>query len=254
GGDALSLVVPTPNLTVMVMKLNVFLCPSDPNPGNSNTVSFNGSQVQIGVTNYPNNLGTDPGVSGGRPNGPAWWLGDDQWLGSRVTLANVVDGLSNTVIFSEWVKGTSRDIGPLGTNLVFDVASTLGSTTYGPGPLASATACQNAPLQAGKTNWDYKGEYWSCQDTGRGGGYFQVQTPNKRACTGGTRFNTGGAVNISGQNQGAGSVIGPSSFHPGGVNMLLLDGSVRFVKDGIAPPVYYGLATVAGGEVLSSDY
>ena len=40
---------------------------------------------------------------------------------------------------------------------------------------------------------------------------------------------------------------------PGGVNLLLGDGSVRFVKDSVAPAAWQGLATRAGGEVLSSD-
>lgn len=43
------------------------------------------------------------------------------------------------------------------------------------------------------------------------------------------------------------------SRHPGGVNFVFGDGSVRFVKDGVSPAVYQALATRAGGEVVSSD-
>jgi hypothetical protein len=35
--------------------------------------------------------------------------------------------------------------------------------------------------------------------------------------------------------------------------MLLLDGSVRFIKNSIGAQPYYGLATVAGNEVVSAD-
>jgi hypothetical protein len=35
--------------------------------------------------------------------------------------------------------------------------------------------------------------------------------------------------------------------------MTFLDGSVKFIKDSAAPPVDYGLDTVAGGEVIRSD-
>jgi hypothetical protein len=35
--------------------------------------------------------------------------------------------------------------------------------------------------------------------------------------------------------------------------MLFLDGTVRFVKDTIGALPYYGMATVAGGEVVSAD-
>ena len=40
------------------------------------------------------------------------------------------------------------------------------------------------------------------------------------------------------------------SYHTGGVNLLLADGSVRFVRDGIELCTWRGLSTRAGGEVL----
>ena len=43
------------------------------------------------------------------------------------------------------------------------------------------------------------------------------------------------------------------SYHPGGVNALLGDGSVRFVKETISGRVWRALGSVAGGEVVSSD-
>jgi len=44
-----------------------------------------------------------------------------------------------------------------------------------------------------------------------------------------------------------------SSNHPGGVNVLLTDGSVRFVKDSISLTTWQALGSMAGGEVVSSD-
>ena len=44
-----------------------------------------------------------------------------------------------------------------------------------------------------------------------------------------------------------------SSYHTGGVNVCMADGSVRFIKDSIAFPTWYALATASGGEALSSD-
>jgi len=44
-----------------------------------------------------------------------------------------------------------------------------------------------------------------------------------------------------------------ASRHPGGVNFLFADGSVKFIKESIAPTTYQALSTRQGGEVLSAD-
>jgi len=43
------------------------------------------------------------------------------------------------------------------------------------------------------------------------------------------------------------------SRHPGGVNGLMGDGSVRFFKDSIAQTTWWALGTRAGGETISAD-
>ncbi len=43
------------------------------------------------------------------------------------------------------------------------------------------------------------------------------------------------------------------SDHPGGANVGLADGSVRFLKQTINPAIMQGLGTRAGGEVVGSD-
>jgi prepilin-type processing-associated H-X9-DG protein len=43
------------------------------------------------------------------------------------------------------------------------------------------------------------------------------------------------------------------SAHPGGVNVLFGDGSVRFIKDSISPQTWMALGTRNNGEVISSD-
>jgi len=45
---------------------------------------------------------------------------------------------------------------------------------------------------------------------------------------------------------------GARSRHPGGINLLLGDGSVRFLKNSINMPIWLGLNTINGGEVISS--
>jgi prepilin-type processing-associated H-X9-DG protein len=43
------------------------------------------------------------------------------------------------------------------------------------------------------------------------------------------------------------------SYHPGGVNVLLADGSVRFIKSSIDGLTWRALGTIASGEVISAD-
>jgi prepilin-type processing-associated H-X9-DG protein len=133
--------------------------------------------------------------------------------------------------FSEWVKGLSGRNAP-GKNVVYTIAQ----YTNG-GPQNDTNLCKAAATP----QWDFKGEYWTLQDTGRGGPYYHVMPPNQPACAVGTGYG-----NVD-------SFIGPGSFHPGGANVLLLDGSVKFIKDSIALGTWNALGTRAGGEVISGD-
>ena len=43
------------------------------------------------------------------------------------------------------------------------------------------------------------------------------------------------------------------SYHPGGVNVALVDGSVRFIRESIDLDVWKALGTRGGGEVISAS-
>jgi prepilin-type processing-associated H-X9-DG protein len=47
-------------------------------------------------------------------------------------------------------------------------------------------------------------------------------------------------------------VVTVTSRHPGGVNVILGDGSCRFIKQSINPTIWTALGTVAGGEVVDA--
>jgi prepilin-type N-terminal cleavage/methylation domain-containing protein/prepilin-type processing-associated H-X9-DG protein len=223
----------TQNDTVMFAHPNVFLCPSDGNPGDIST-TWNG--VTAGVNNYYNNMGTEPNPGSGQLNGPSWYLGGDTRLGARVTLASVTDGTSNTVVIAESVKGNSGAKKP-GLGAIYDFVTPTGNGA------ADRASCMQI-TQASNISWDDKGQFWTCQDTARGGGYWHITTPNQLSC------NTKSA-NVSYND--VGSLIGPSSYHPGGANALFLDGSVKFLKESVGLPTYYGLATISGGEVIDAS-
>ncbi|MDX2037379.1 MAG: DUF1559 domain-containing protein [Isosphaeraceae bacterium] len=63
-----------------------------------------------------------------------------------------------------------------------------------------------------------------------------------------------GSLGLRNDNRALGfGQFGFRSQHPGGVNFLFLDGSVRFIKETVNMNVYKGLSTRTGGEVISSD-
>jgi prepilin-type processing-associated H-X9-DG protein len=48
-------------------------------------------------------------------------------------------------------------------------------------------------------------------------------------------------------------MVAASSSHPGGVNVLFGDGSVRFIKSSIGYDVWYAIGTRSSGEIVSAD-
>jgi prepilin-type processing-associated H-X9-DG protein len=62
-------------------------------------------------------------------------------------------------------------------------------------------------------------------------------------------------VNTEDENNGGPTyaAVTARSYHPGGVNTLFCDGSVRFIKNSINWVTWRALGTIASGEVVSSD-
>jgi prepilin-type N-terminal cleavage/methylation domain-containing protein/prepilin-type processing-associated H-X9-DG protein len=210
------------NQTIHAAHVSTFLCPSDPNTPDPVTSS----------TNYPNNVGLVRNASGAL-DGPAYKLAQPS-DGPVVSFAAVTDGLSSTVIFSEFIKGKHRDLVSPGLDQVYNagIAETLGtpSLTY-----------QQACLKATTIVYNQKGIDWLLDDCAKGGCYSHIMVPNTKGCWYGTGANTDHTI------------VGASSFHPGGVNAGMMDGSVKFIKGSVSSQTWWALATKAGGEVISSD-
>jgi len=236
--------------TARVTTVSFFLCPSD---GNEPTVPSMTQDTTGAATNYVNNMGTDIRLSGHRLTGPTWFLGLTTSalcgggnvvgaLNGVKTIASVTDGTSNTAMFSEYVKGTGAPPSQFRSTL-FRGLNGANSCSYAgqPNPdLAIFQDCQKAMTPT----YQFKGRIWIDAYMGDGGGYVHTISPNKKSCY----F---GAGNY-GRTQ-AYADIGPSSYHPGGVNVAFLDGTVRFVKDSINYNTWIALGTCDGGEVISSD-
>jgi len=77
-------------------------------------------------------------------------------------------------------------------------------------------------------------------------GNCQYPFQNNPPCT--TAFANGSAVPV-----GTPAYNAARSYHSGGVNTLFGDGSVKFAKDSVNPPVWQALSTTQGDEVISAD-
>ena len=165
-----------------------------------------------------------------------------------ISYNSFVDGTSKTVMVSEWQKGTGiQPPAPAGSSTlgnVFTITDT--STTYTgtmspnqasqPYPdYAYAQDCQNQTPNA--SQWTWKGDWWIY---GPGQSYSHTQLPNRNSCW---------YSNI-GQGTGALTMVAASSYHPGGINSLFADGSVRFIKSAISPQIWYAIATPNGRETI----
>ena len=101
-----------PQMTVLVATISGFLCPSDRNPGSSGTFLVGGVERLVGASNYPCNIGLNRRLNGWYLDGPNYVASNwDKTVSDTSTLASFVDGASNTVIFSEWIKGTAMPTG-----------------------------------------------------------------------------------------------------------------------------------------------
>jgi prepilin-type N-terminal cleavage/methylation domain-containing protein/prepilin-type processing-associated H-X9-DG protein len=237
-----------PNFSVRCMLINSLLCPSD---GNSPTsVITVGTQTgSPGYTNYPNCIGTfAPEASTGLVDGPAYYSGSTSPTSTVVTLATVQDGTSNTAIFSEFVRGRGAGNTQDGIFQIYQDATDSAKVAKAL-PLLAADCQASTVISVPTTTLlsasdSLKGIDWLFQHCGAGGCYSHINTPNKKAC-----YFTGSKT----AGHPTSTMIGASSYHPGGVNVGFLDGSVKFVKDSVSQTTWWAIATKAGGEVVSAD-
>ncbi len=149
------------------------------------------------------------------------------------SMASFTDGTSNTAIMSEKVYGDFNN-----------GVSTEQSDLYRPATAAVLTldeavqVClsldsKNLSLQGISTS----GAPWAWNRNAETI-YRHVSGPNARSCM----FPTGWRLFQS-----------SSSKHPGGVNVLAGDGSVRFIKNSVSLATWRALGSRNGGEVLSAD-
>jgi prepilin-type N-terminal cleavage/methylation domain-containing protein/prepilin-type processing-associated H-X9-DG protein len=234
------------NTTVTYAKLNFLLCPSDQD-------RLTNSE---GHVNYCFNWGSKPFRYSTSSSGP-FVVEGSSWKGvpygtSIGRFTNITDGLSQTAAMSERVKGIGNgwNLGSsqgqvtaadpaAPTSVVINLAATsdadIGAVMY----QQKCKAINYRTTSPG--SFGNPGGFWHMGLNGNTA-YTHVMTPNTWSCAYGQPDTN--------HPQGA---LTASSHHSGGVNVVFCDGSVKFIKDSIAPQAWWGLGSRAGGEVVSAD-
>ncbi len=225
------------NMTVCRIAISAFLCPSDPAgaggpsgwDGGNNYFGNEGSWLCDCCQQTPSTI-----APGYLPQGPLYNR-------SCINLASMTDGTSNTAFFSERRRGQGtpdikNDLYMMGTAVTIDQTWQM---------------CNNLDMTMSMPLTSWMGATWVIGDMSCST-YNHVSTPNTRSCA----SMSGGMMMMPTSSMANMAVdLPPSSYHPGGVNLLLGDGSVRFMKDSVALSVWRALSTRIGGEVISgSDY
>jgi prepilin-type N-terminal cleavage/methylation domain-containing protein/prepilin-type processing-associated H-X9-DG protein len=222
-------VVSAPNQLAAGLTVKLFLCPSD----KMTPVSGGYGLDHFGPTNYAACTGT--GTNGGSPYDTDGVF----FANSHTRIADVTDGTSHTAFFSESTLGDGPESGS-GHTIPGDPQTVY--AYVGPRPLSEAT-CQ-AALQWNYTN--RRGFQWVSGEY-RCAAYNHYYPPN---------YAEPDCFTYSVDPKTVYSSVGwraARSRHPGGVNLLAGDGSVRFVPNGIDPGTWRALATRAGEEAVSDD-
>ncbi len=219
------------NQTAMLTRVALFLCPSDPG----------GAVDGYGRTNYRFNIGATCRFAPG-PNDPPSLAGPFT-THFAYSPAAFTDGLSNTVGISErlqgdWVKSSFKRGGDYSLSPFGGAVQTLSADQ-------AVELCDSVPAgyaveSRGGESWFVSGFHFT--------NYNHLLPPNSNsvACAFDDLVEPFAIRVIHA------GVFPATSYHTGGVMAATMDGSARFVTDGIARRVWRALATRAGGEVVDA--
>jgi prepilin-type N-terminal cleavage/methylation domain-containing protein/prepilin-type processing-associated H-X9-DG protein len=221
------------NSTVASLSIKGFLCPSETQSQPRVTATS-----QFGVNNYGWNRGdwyVWGGFSGVSNRAPFE-------INRSRRLAEFTDGLSNTVVASE-VKAYQANLGNCGGLSLINNPAAIPDPSADPYTIAPEYTSGCTLTATGHTEWVDGGVHET--------GFTTAWTPNRMT----TR--QGADLDLIGRRESQGgptfAAVNARSYHPGGVNALFGDGSVRFIKNGVNGLTWRALGSPAGGEVISAD-
>jgi prepilin-type N-terminal cleavage/methylation domain-containing protein len=237
----LSIPYADPSMTVVsAQRVATFVCPSEVNDRGNGTGN-DGFPNKHWVLNYAVNCGTWLVFKKSTESG-----GDGAFSSNRgFTALDYPDGLSNTLGLAE-VKGyTSRIASP-------QCNTAPPSALPGPGPDQSAT------FGAGSVTFSLEGAHKEWVDGKvHETGFTTTFPPNTVVA----HVNAGVAYDVDFVSASETSLAADTyaavtsrSYHAGCVNVLLMDGSVRTVTNGISLATWRALGTRAGGDISGADF
>jgi prepilin-type N-terminal cleavage/methylation domain-containing protein/prepilin-type processing-associated H-X9-DG protein len=222
------------NVTVASNRIKTMMCPSDPNNGGQP-----GSGNPMGLSNYHGNSGIWYDRSG--KDGMF-----DDLLNTGRRLEAVSDGTSNTALYAEVANGTLT--GGAAKHRISDCYETTVSQPYSQLTFAQLQTARGELLakdwQAANVpwggDWRYKG-YPYVEGSPWRAWYNHLLPPNK-PCWVPQDAATWWSI-----------VVPASSYHSGGANVCMADGSVRFVTDSINMDAWMAAGSRNGGEAINLD-
>jgi prepilin-type N-terminal cleavage/methylation domain-containing protein/prepilin-type processing-associated H-X9-DG protein len=228
----------------------VFLCPSD-----TGRQSLAQDGIFVGITNYVMNTGTTFSVSTNNPSGNS--VTGIFYENSRVRIADIVDGASNTICLSEQVLSDAGD--STGTA----VSNASGNWTGGLPSTGFALTSGNNNTSAGPELINYPGDCVAGNKLQLTRGnrllygapghtmYNHIRGPND------TQIDCRGGLPHSVRNfywwSRLSHNVASHSKHPGGVHSLFADGHVQFISTNVNLATWQALGSRNGSEV-PGDY
>lgn len=242
------------NYTTGFNQVSALLCPSDnqkrrPSPPWGSTNYFGNHGGPGTMQNWSGTV-----VQNYTANPQEWWGADANM--AFFGFEGVTDGTSATALFSERLLGipgnpTIRRDNAQWKRGMFPAA--YPGAMNNPDltvTLAALNLCKQTPGSATSGGTYLTGAHFSLAYPWHltNGAYTHFNTPNGISC-----YSTSDQATGAHPWGGVVTIITANSNHPGGVNVCFTDGSVRFVKETVAPQTWWALGTKAGAEVVSAD-
>ena len=218
-------------------KVKTFLCPADGQDEHYTTIV--GGGIHAG-TNYVVNIGSGQvGPNFGNTYDPRFPTDGLFWYGSKVKITAISDGTSNTIMWSQCLRGTNEGTvtGPRSSLSAEQQRRLVGSLSgRGVNPTGGLNPQLSEADAATCNRWvSNRGGSWIWGNPTVNG--FVTYLPPNSAIP-----------DLTGHGQGW---LSARSNFTGGVNVALADGSVRFMRDTIDVNTWRGMGTRNGGEVVS---